>query len=79
MKSNRRKFIKNLGITAAGVATAPALLSCKTEIKEASQIETSVVTKEFEELKKYSAKAKKLTLNRRCGRRCWSLFPWLPL
>lgn len=66
MKSNRRKFIKNIGITAAGVATAPALLSCKAETKEASQIETSVVTKEFEELKKYSAKAKKLVDETTC-------------
>lgn len=59
--SKRRAFIKNLGVTAAGVAVLPTLSNCTSEIKEKKFSQNSGdPTQEREELKKYSKEVKKL-------------------
>ena len=62
--TKRREFIKNLGITAAGVAVFPALTSCNTETED-KKVHASYL-QERAALKKYSNKVKKLVNETTC-------------
>lgn len=64
MNSKRREFIKKLGITATGIAVLPAIANCKPESK--NNIASDMTFQERDELKKYTAKTKRLVRETTC-------------